>query len=274
MRVSRKLSTKKKVVKSKKSAKPKGNFKKQVLKVIHDQAEDKMAYYTNNSTALEMFNSGISFSSDLKQVLPTISQGDGDNARTADQIHAKRLSIRGHIKLNPKQQAGAVSNEPKISNVVARLMVLSNKVANNYDLAVNQSNMVANSLLKKGGTTVGFTGILSDINAPINTDLFTVHHDKVFYLTQDYVFTPSSSAPFENSAVAIDIKNTVKFFNINLKCKNKLLKYDSSASGSLLPTNYGPFLVLGYAYLDGTTPDVAATNLGMQYISTLTYEDL
>lgn len=266
-------STKKsvKATKKTKASKPTGSFKKKVLKVIHEQAESKQAYF-NSGDSLIAFNSGISTASDMQQLVPNVSQGTSDNARIGDQLRSQSLNVRGFIRLYPKTQTGTLSNEPKLSNVACRVMILSMKIASNFDLAKNQANQLS-SLLRKGGTTTAFTGVLSDLNAPINTEQFTVHHDSVHYLTQDYVFLPTT-ATYQNSAVAIDLKDSIKFFSINIKCKNKVFKYDNVASGGILPTNFAPFLVLGYSYLSGDSPDSLNTQVGLQYITTLNYEDM
>lgn len=264
---------KSKAIKSKRVNKPKmeKKIKAIVQKELNKDVEDKMAYF-NPGDSLISFNSGISSASDMLQIIPNISNGNTDNSRIGDQLTAKRLKISGHIRLYPKTQTGTVSNEPKLSNVVCRLMVLSVKSNPSYPSATLQPGILS-SLLKKGGTTTAFTGVLSDIHAPINTDIFTCHYDTNFYLSQDYVFVPSSTGgTYTNSAVAVDVKDSIRFFNINLKVKNKVLKYDS-VNGGILPTNYGAFMVLGYSYLDGSSPDSLNTQVGMQYISTLNFED-
>lgn len=241
-----------------------------VQKENQKDIEDKLAYYSSGDS-LTLFNSGVSAQADILQVIPNVSQTLADNGRIGDQLTTKYINIKGFVKLSLKTQAVSFANDPKISNVLVRLMVVSNKQANNWVLAQNQWSQVANGLLKKGGTTVGYTGVLSDNFADINRDLFTVHHDEQFYLTQDYAFLPTTTGT--NSTIAIDARNSVKFFNIRLKVKNRVFKYDSNVGGGISPTNYGAFMVLGYSYLDGSSPDVVNTQIAMQYISTMMYED-
>lgn len=246
-------------------------FEKKVKAVISSQTETKQAYFSTGDS-LTLFNSGINSGADMFQVLPSISIGSADNQRIGDQLNGKTLNIRGYMRLTPKAATGTVTNDPKISNVVCRLMVLSLKQCSNYGLAVNQASQLT-ALLKKGGTTTAFTGALSDIYAPINTDIFTCHHNSVHYLTQDYVFVPSSTGgTYVNAPVAMDVKDTVKFFNIPLKVK-KLMKYEVTCDAGIRPTNYGAFLCMGYSYLSGDSPDVVNTQVGLQFISTFNYED-
>lgn len=264
----RKYSTKRKAIRTAK----KSNFTRAVKKVISSIAEDKQAYFNFSPTdTLVMFNSGISGAADMCQVIPNISQGTGDANRLGDQIRVKGLNIRGYIRLTPKVQSGTFANEPKISNVMCRLMVVSVKSLQSYPAAINQPGYLT-SLLKKGNTTVAYTGLLSDNFCPLNSDVFTTHYDNTFYLTQDYDLL-STTGTYVNSPVGISTKDTIKFFNINLKCKDKIVKYDS-VNGGIQPTNLGYFLIMGYTYLDGSNPDTLNTQVGMEYISTMRFEDL
>lgn len=267
-----KTTNKKAYKKSKKSvAKPSKSFAKKVKKVLHEQAESKQAYINLGDT-LTNFNSTISGSNDMLQIVPNISQGTADYQRIGDQIRAQKLTISGHVKLYPPTQvAGSMTNAPQLSNVMARLFILSLKPAQAYDAAMSYSGQLS-GLLKKGGTVVGFTGKISDLYAPVNTDLFTVHHDQLINLSQSYTFLPTTSSG--QNDVSIQSDKTVKFFNKTIKLKNKLLKYDSTWGGGISPVNYGPFLCMGYVYLNGSSADTVNTQLGMTFISTLQYEDV
>ena len=68
-------------------------------------------------------------------------------------------------------------------------------------------------------------------------------------------------------------QKTCKFFNINLKVKNKLLKYDASENSALTPVNYNPILLIGYAHLDSSTPDTLNTEINLCYDVRMTYQD-
>lgn len=239
---------------------------KLIKSVIHKQAESKHAFLTTGNT-LTYFNSGVNSTGDMLQVLPNITQGTGDNSRIGDQIRAQSLNIKGYVKLDINNTG--VSNSD-LTSVICRMMVVSLKSKPNYTEATSSSTPLS-GLLKKGGSTTAFTGILSDIYAPINTDLWTIHTDRKFYLNQSHIQNFNSTT---NAIVATDVKNTIKFFNIGLKCKNKLLKYDSNISSALLPTNYGPIFLLGYSFLNGASPDVIGARVGLQFDSTFTFEDM
>jgi len=244
---------------------PSSRFIKAVQKIISSNQETKQAFHTTGPS-LVYYNSGIDSSGDMTQILPAISQGLDANNRIGEQIRAKSLNVKGYIRLNVND----VAESTKLTNVIVRMMVVSLKVRSSFPDAQGSTAQLQ-SLLKKGGTTTGFSGVLSDIYAPINTDLWTVHHDKKFYLSQSFVNSIGASPP--STTVTHDISKTVKFFNFNVKCKNKVLKYDEDTASNIYPTNYAPMILLGYSYLDGSAPDVLSANVGLCYDSVLNYED-
>lgn len=248
-----------------KNTRPSKTFVKKVKTVLHNQAETKMAYHTSSNAGLTYFNSGINSTGDMLQIIPSISQSTADNGRIGDQVRAQSLNLKGYLKFD----LGTTPNDTATPTVVARLFIVSLKPKANYTEATSSATALS-GLLKKGGSTVAFTGVLSDIYAPVNTDLWTVHHDRKFYLSQSFLNQPAGSGV---GMVSVDARNTVKFFNLNVKCKNKLLKYDANISSGLLPVNYGPIFMLGYSYLNGASPDTLSIKLGTQYDATMTYED-
>lgn len=246
-------------------SRPRPALVRTIKQVVGSLTETKQAFHSSGDS-LVMFNSGINSAGDMMQILPNISDGVLPNQRIGNQIRSQNLNVRGYIKLNIND----TTDSTKLPNVIARLMVVTMKARPCYYDATGTPATLA-TLLKKGGTTTGFTGLLSDIYAPINRDAFTVHHDKIFYLNQSYLNVIGASAP--STTVVQDIKNTIKFFNFNVKCKGRILKYDEDIGSDLLPSNFGPFMVLGYAYADGSAADTVSTNLGLQYDAVLSYED-
>lgn len=248
-----------------KASKPSKMIRKAVSKAVINQMETKQAFTTTGNSLIK-YNSGIDAVGDLTQIIPGISQGAGESQRIGNVIRLKSLNIRGYVKLDINE----VSDSTKLPHVVARLMIVSMKVAPSFQDAQTLSSKIG-TLLIKGSTTTAFAGNLQDIYAPINRNVFTVHADKKFYLRQDYVNVTGVSAP--STTISQDVSKTVKFFNISLKGKNKLLRYDEDVGSDILPSNYGPFLLLGYSYLDGSSPDVLDTKVGLCFDSTLNFTD-
>lgn len=243
------------------------NLRKFVRKVISEKAETKVAHISTGNS-LVLFNSGINSSADMLQVIPNIAQGTNDSNRIGNQLNAQYLKLSGYVRLAINTEN---IEERSTANVMVRLMVLSMKNRNGIYADALGGSANLSSLLKKGGTTSAFTGVLGDIYAPINTDFFTVHADRRMVLSQNLIAQPGSAGI---STVALDTSKIVKFFKLNIKCRNKKLVYDSFAASGLQPVNWAPFLVLGYSFLDGSSPDTLSTSVGLNYISDFGFEDV
>lgn len=66
----------------------------------------------------------------------------------------------------------------------------------------------------------------------------------------------------------------VKYFTITLTHQKQLpavLKYNGVINTQ--PTNFMPLLALGYASVQNQSPDVATTQIGLSYTSTLYYKE-
>lgn len=226
--------------------------------VINANLENKEAY---KSISTISYNSGIDNSSDLSFVVPSITTGVGDNARIGDQLRAQRLTIRGHINT---LITGASYTTAYTARIGVRMMIVQPKSYVGYDSIYNSAATWLGTLLKKGASTVGFTGIVSDLYAPINTDSITKYYDRTFYM----------NSPFVMSAVGdCAIARSTKFFTIRMKLRNKKLLYDNSNNSGLSPTNYNPVLIIGYSHLDGSPPDVVNTQILLNYDSIMDYQD-
>lgn len=243
----------------------KANFTKAVKAVISSQIEDKTAFMSSGSSLI-MCNSGISGSGDMQQVLPGIAQGSGSSNRIGDLIKGKRLKITGFVRLQPNTET---LEYQQTTQVMVRLMILTIKIRNGALADALGASPNLAYLLKKGGTTSSFDGNLPDINAPINTDVFTVLAERKFYLSQSLLVQPGAAGI---STMATDQRDAVKFFNINIPIK-KILRFDSGVSSGTQPTNFAPFLCVGYTFLSGGTPDTISTNVGLQYNTDFVYED-
>lgn len=233
-------------------------FKNKVLRVIHEIAETKQGFH---SVTAENFNSGIDASTDCKRLMPNISKSTDDNGRIGDQVTARSLVVKGAVVYNPSTtQYGTYAN----ARLGVRLMVVQPRVWSNIDQVQSNAATWTQYLLKKGGTTTGFSGVLSDLWAPVNTDGIIKYYDRVFYM----------DGPYQLSGVgSIQLLNSTKFFNIRMKLRNKVIKYDSSVSSGIQPSNYSPVLVVGYAHMDGSAVDVATTAIQMSYDAIFDYED-
>lgn len=246
------------VAKRAKRAKPTGAFKKKVLAVIRTQAETKQVFH---SIVAEPFNSSPNSTADAKRLLPNINYGVGDYQRIGDQVKALSLTLKGAIVYNPSiGQYGTYAN----ARLGVRVMIVQPRQYTLIDDVQTNAAVWTALLLKRGATAVAFTGSLSDLWTPINSDVIIKYYDKVFYMDAPYQVTAAGSQYMGGST---------RFFSKSLKIKNKTLKYDANISGGINPTNYAPVILFGYAHMDGSAPDVGTTAIQVSYDTVFNYED-
>lgn len=251
-----KLKSKPKSSKSKRTRKsnpkPSKTLVKQVKSILHKEIETKTSYIAINNAST---NQQISQAGDCLQILPNVSVGTADNNRIGDTIRAQRLRIKGFITTVLNQTgAGAC-------RLGMRMMIVQPKQF--QDLAFIQSSTWLTYLLKKGGATGAFTGVIPDLMADINREAVTVYYDKVFYINSPYLLTAVGD---------VTVSNSVKFFSHTMKLNYKQLKYDSNVNSGLTPVNFNPVILLGYVHLDGSVTDLIP-QLNLSADCYLDYED-
>jgi len=249
---------------------PSKSFVKKVNAVLHKNAEDKQVSF---NLGLTSFNSGVNAAGDVLRILPAISQGTGEANRIGDTITGKSLSVKGHFFINITPNTIATGTLPTAIPANCRLMIrafiCSVKKFSNYDDAVSNIGSWSGNFLKNGNVAQALDGTIESMYLPVNTDVITVHKEIKKYISVPGIMQQiQTSVGFEN--VVCDFSKSVKFFNANVKCK-KTLKYDDS---NFSPQNYAPFMVVSYAHLDGSAPDVLTTTISATYVSTFRYEDM
>lgn len=247
-----------------KKVKPSRYLTQAVQQIISKNVESKHAYHEQTLT---QFNSSIGSSGDVLQIFPDISQGFLDNARIGDQIRLQGLKIKGHIIMN------LASSYTDFRIGVRQMIVQPKNFTDQTGLEYN-FNVWYSTLLKKGGATVPFTGIISDLYSDINTDVFTVLHDEVHFMTQAATIPqPGGNGAGGGTTSQVVDHQSCKFFSINLPTKNKLLRYDSDISGGVNPVNFAPVMLVGYVNLNGAGADNINTKIAMEYVANAMYED-
>lgn len=239
----------------------KGNFKKRVLDVMRGQLETKEAYHALPPTD---FNSFVNTSSDILQVIPSISKGTNDNNRIGDQIRPQKMKLKAIIQLLPQDN----SQPNAYRKIWYRFVVLTPKPFANLGSATANFATWAGSILKKGGTTTGLNGDIVDYSADFNHDMVTVHYQKKGFLNQGAFYGAAASG------VVYPSDNVVHFFDKTFTFgKNTVWKYDDSVSAGLVPSHTAMLAVLTYGFVDGSAADSLSTRVRLQFTSTLEYED-
>lgn len=200
-------------------------------------------------------NSGIT-SADCYPLVQQISQGTTAQTRDGDRIKPKSLKVRGIVSFN--------SDDCNTSqNVYVRVLILAQKNIK-VGSSVAAGGVDADRLLKPSLVATPespFAGNTFDLLTPVNTELFRVYMDKIIKLA------PANVAGGAREAMPMYSARWSKTF----KQLPASLTYDMGNGN--WANNFAPFVALGYAYPDGTSPDTITTKLIHSVLSVLDYED-
>ena len=229
--------------------------KPMLYRAIHKNEETKIVCVEQNYT---LYNSGISSNTEMSNVLPPVPNDTTASGRIGDSIRPVKLVIRGVMSYNSYNLLDS-------QMIISRMFLVQQKGIRD----ANQKTSVSTSLLQFGATNTTFTGALLDITRPQNTDLFTFFADKKHIFLKPYGINGTTAAGNMTSSD----KSLVKYFTITLTQKQlpAVLKYSGSSSTN--PSNFLPLLCVGYSYANNGSPDVATTQIGISYTSTLYYKD-
>lgn len=234
-----------------------------VKKMINRREETKVA--GRNVWNAVNFNNSIG-SSDLYGVLPPLSVGNESYQRDGSKVFPKYLILKGTLAID-KTEAYSDCME-------VRLMVLSAKGSKSY-YAINS-----------GSTKADFAGKLmnthQNVSAPgsppicgpydgttavhlmdINRDLFHVHADKKIKLCSSYGSTANARSS--------DDQLRYRDFTIKVKCP-KVLDFEDNID-PLYPSNFAPFVCMGFTYPDGRAPSDLSVPLLANCQAFLYYKD-
>lgn len=224
-------------------------IKKVANATLHKAAEDKMATVNFPLTA---FNSAATAVGDQIRVMPQVFQGLNEADRVGQSITMKSLRIAGHFITN------SILNDAPRSRIMVRMAIVQPKNFPNYNQA-NATTAWMNTVLRNGNSVQAMDGSIESMYYPYNKLAVNVLASKKFILRSDYVATAVGGYSF-----------ACHFFTMNLKLKNKKIKYDDTSS---TPVGFAPIMLISYAYLDGSSPSVFAS-ISAAFCSNIVYEDI
>lgn len=228
-----------------------------VKKIANRSIETK--FVTAVVEANVFHNSAIG-TADWYRIIPQIPAGVGDNQRTGDRVSPTTLMLRGMVaRADP-----ALNNRP----IMVRVLALQLKGERYFQTSQTawaggaySSLLKYNTELLSGPAEVQpFTGLQQDLYQPVNREVFDVLGERFIKLDGHL------AGSVESSPVSTLAKN----FNMKIKTP-KVLRYGNTANQ--LPENFAPFLSVGYAYMDGSAPDVVATQVVVNAFAHLYYKD-
>lgn len=235
-----------------------------VKNLINKKTEDKHASYViENSNA---HNSYIT-DADVYRVCPAIPQGEESYQRLGDSIKPKYLTIKGLVSLNRNL---AKDNKP----IYVDVYVLTLKKVKNWTGVRTSMGTDYPHFLRINGEdgtpTRAFTGALTDFAYKVNNKLFNVLYHKRMLISGEAIPSLSSGVAAPGSVEAN--LSTFKRYSAKIKCP-ATLDFETADTAVNHPTNWAPFLCIGYGYLDGSTGDASDTRIVHTAVSDLHYTD-
>lgn len=237
-------------------------------KVVADALEDKYVTVSMNSSGSPTyFNAPIASNAEIYPVLPQISQGTNSDNRVGDRIRPKRLRVDFVITVN-----GAY-NSSQLNQV--RLFVLQDKAIKNVlalkDIPLTQTGTpIANQLIDYGGSVGQFTGVPDVIMRRVNKQRYQVYKDRTIELIAGTGQTPQVINGYNGTQTFVSGQQCFK-----LSCvipTPATLIY--SAAADTYPSNFAPFMCLGYVQPDGNAfPDNILQRVAVNFVAHLDYED-
>lgn len=244
-------------------------FNKKVLKVIHREAENKIARTVNNglSTSTISVPDAPRFTgADCFPIVPQISSTPtaGTFYRIGEKIKARSLVVKGYYMYTPQTTV----NTTAFNHLALRIMVVSPKDVRDITSITSNSGSWLQALLQNGSSTAAFSNqACASAYLPFNTERITKYYDKVHYLNNEYLLQATAVGD-----ATLVTKNLVKHFTIRIPMRNKTLQYDSNVNSGLTPVNFNPVLMCGIVQMDGFANVTTAGKLF--YTSELQYEDM
>lgn len=221
--------------------------------MIARQSENKAVGW--NVEANVQHNSAIS-SGDCEPLVQQIVAGTSAQQRIGDRIKPKSLKVKGVVSFNSDDCTTS-------QNIYVRVVIASQKnIKVGSDVAggsVDALRLLRPALA--GSDMVQFTGTTEQLNYPINKELFRVYYDRTFKLSSGVVTGGSvETQPLYS-----------KRWSYRFKQLPSALTYDDGNGD--WANNFAPFVAIGYAFSDGSSPDTLTTRIISNTYSLLEYED-
>lgn len=174
------------------------------------------------------------------------TQVDNLESREGSQVKLKSFTVNLSIRMRPSYG----NTQDYMSGIRYKILVLSCKKHPDFkDLMTQYWDTTASANLQtqlflQGATPEPWGSLYQNFQNPVNTNLFTVHAEKTGTLTRGMIQGDATGS-------AAHMPLAVHNLKLRLKCKSRILKFDDP--GHVQPSNYQPFLFVGYQSYDGTS---------------------
>lgn len=247
-RSSRKFGRVRKTYGRKRYYKRRTNLVRRVRSIVNNMEETKQ----KTTTYTISFNSGIASTSEIYNIIPTLTKGTDSNQRTGDKVQPMWLKVCMVMKYG----TGGSSVQP----IHPHMFCLIDKNQR------NANNLFSTSyFLNNGGTPTQFDGTWATSNLPVDTEAFKLVKRKKFKLAYN-------TLPGGTATTVTDPNEPIwreYSFRINLR---KYARYFDYSGSNTSPENLNLGLAFGYTRLDDVV-DLTGTPLTVMFQSTFYYKD-
>lgn len=201
----------------------------------------------------------------LHTIIPDIALGTERNDRIGTSVKLNSINIKGRIDV-PADDNPLIGNDDR-AQIYVRMFVLSAKQNTQISNLITDWNSVYNNkFFKNNANASAPTGQYVDMLSSVNREVFTCHYDKVMKLDRHYPFFPD---PTSTSGAASQVPVS-REFNINLKVKNKILRFPQPSI--VQNSDYQPFVCCLFAYGNGANPSTSEVPF-IEYMTRLSWKD-
>ncbi len=233
-------------------------------KIDRDQESHQQGYWQRRYQFSNLIEDDVP--NRIQQVIPDIVVASSRADREGANIKLTRLNIKGRINVDTDDNP-IIGNDDR-AQIYVRMFVLSSKRFTNIDDVRDNWTSGANlndHFFKVAQSAQAPTGKYIDMLRPVNHSVFTTHYDRVMKLDRNLGYFPDVTS----TSGAATQRPTSKEFSINMKIKNKHLKY--ALSSSTQPTNFQPFVCCLFCYGNGAVPSLSGVPY-IEYLSLMTFK--
>lgn len=252
----------KKRVNNKKPVKPQSTalVRQVAKKVLADALEDKYARAElQEGGQPKLFNSSITTYAECYPLLPKVVQGTDSMNRIGDKLRPKSLRVELYMVANGTLTTSMLNR--------VRLFVLEDKSLKNWTSI--ETTPIGTQLLDFGSFLGGFSGLPNCELIRVNKRRYKVIKDKIVTFNKGTGVTPNVGGI---NGTQIFVSGT-QYHKITFSIPTPAVLHYASPLDSY-PTNFAPFMCLGYTQPDGdTAPDSGIFKIGVQFSAHLDYED-
>lgn len=192
-----------------------------------------------------------------------ITQGVGQGQRVGNKIKLKRLTIRGTMYPN----AWNTTTNPNPQPLRVKVWFLYDKQTP-AAIPDPRTNMFQN-----GSGSVGFSGDLVDMFAPVNTDRYKVFKTREFKLGYSQYAGTASNIPNQDAVQAYSNNDFKRNCDFSFDCTRMMPKQVRYQDTLTTPTSRGIWMVVQCVSADGGVQPSTTLPMSMEWVQSMVYED-